>query len=131
MYIESETIENYGTGIGRIINEYSDYNLKPFIEISENIFKITLPNLNYTKRNNKTIYMSSEGIDQEKLITKKMSSEEIIIEYVREKTKITRLEVEKILNIGNTRSKQIINKLLENNILIKKGNGRSTYYILK
>ena len=60
-----------------------------------------------------------------------MTQEEIITKYVKEKTKITRLEVEKLLDIGNTRSKQIINKLLEDHILIKKGTGKNTYYVLK
>lgn len=110
-------VENYGTGIGRIINEYQDSKLKPIIELSENVFKITLPNLNYIESNKNEF--------------NNMTQEEIITKYVKEKTKITRLEVEKLLNIGNTRSKQIINKLLEDHILIKKGTGKNTYYILK
>ena len=110
-------VENYGTGIGRIINEYQDSKLKPIIELSENVFKITLPNLNYTESNKNEF--------------NNMTQEEIITKYVKEKTKITRLEVEKLLDIGNTRSKQIINKLLEDHILIKKGTGKNTYYVLK
>ena len=110
-------VENYGTGIGRIINEYQDSKLKPIIELSENVFKITLPNLNYIESNKNEF--------------NNMTQEEIVAKYVKEQTKITRLEVEKLLNIGNTRSKQIINKLLEDNILIKKGTGKNTYYVLK
>ena len=110
-------VENYGTGIGRIINEYQNFKSKPIIELSENVFKITLPNLNY--------------IEDNKNEFNNMTQEEIITKYVKEKTKITRLEVEKLLDIGNTRSKQIINKLLEDHILIKKGTGKNTYYVLK
>ena len=110
-------VENYGTGIGRIINEYQGSKLKPIIELSENVFKITLPNLNYIESNKNEF--------------NNMTQEEIITKYVKEKTKITRLEVEKLLDIGNTRSKQIINKLLEDHILIKKGTGKNTYYVLK
>ena len=110
-------VENYGTGIGRIINEYQDSKLKPIIELSENVFKITLPNLNYIESNKNEF--------------NNMTQEEIITKYVKEKTKITRSEVEKLLDIGNTRSKQIINKLLEDHILIKKGTGKNTYYVLK
>ena len=110
-------VENYGTGIGRIINEYQNFKSKPIIELSENVFKITLPNLNYTESNKNEF--------------NNMTQEEIITKYVKEKSKITRLEVEKLLDIGNTRSKQIINKLLEDHILIKKGTGKNTYYVLK
>lgn len=114
-----EYVENYGTGVGRIINEYKDFNLKPIIELSENIFKITLPNRNYVEK----IYDNN--------ISNNYSQEDIIIEYIKENNKITRLEVEKILSIGNTRSKQIINKLLSEDILLKKGTGKNTYYVLK
>ena len=110
-------VENYGTGIGRIINEYKDSKLKPLIELSENVFKIILPNLNY--------------VESDKNKYNKLSQEEIITKYVKERTKITRLEVERILNIGKTMSKKLINKLLDDNILVKKGIGKNTYYILK
>ncbi len=110
-------VENYGTGIGRIINEYQNFKFKPIIELSENVFKIILPNLNYIE-GNKSEFNS-------------MAQEEIITKYIKEKTKITRSEVEKLLNIGNTRSKEVINKLLDDHILIKKGTGKNTYYVLK
>lgn len=114
-----EYVENYGTGVGRIINEYNDFDLKPLIELSENIFKITLPNRNYIER----IY------DNDK--SNNYSQEDIITKYIKENNKITRLEVERILGLGSTRSKQIINKLLNEDILIKKGTGKNTYYVLK
>ena len=110
-------VENYGTGIGRIMNEYKGSNLKPTIELSENVFKITLPNRNSIE--NKVSEFNAN------------SQEEIIVNYIKEKNKITRAEVERLLNIGNSRSKQIINKLLEDNILIKEGTGKNTYYVLK
>ena len=114
-----EYVENYGTGVGRIINEYSDSNLTPIIELTENIFKIVLPNRNYVEK---------KVIDD---IPNNYSQKDIIVNYIKENNKITRLEVEKLLNIGNTRSKQIINKLLEDEFIVKKGNGKNTYYELK
>ena len=112
-------VENYGTGVGRIINEYNDSNLKPMIELTENVFKIILPNRNYVEQKNNIFE------------TNNLSQEENIIKFIEENTKITRAEVEKLLKIGNTRSKQIINKLLNDNILVKKGTGKNTYYVLK
>ena len=114
-----EYVENYGTGVGRIINEYSDSNLKPIIELTENIFKIVLPNRNYVEK---------KVVDN---IPNNYSQKDIIVNYIKENNKITRLEVEKLLNVGNTRSKQIINKLLEDEFILKKGNGKNTYYVLK
>ena len=113
-------VENYGTGVGRIMNEYNDFKFKPVIELSENIFKIILPNRNYTELNkNDNNYNNN------------LTQEEIIMNYLKSNTKITRQDVEKILNIGNTRSKQIINKLLQDDFLTKEGSGKNTYYVLK
>ena len=60
-----------------------------------------------------------------------LTQEEIIINYLKSNTKITRQDVEKVLNIGNTRSKQIINKLLQDDFLTKEGSRKNTYYVLK
>lgn len=40
-------IENFGTGIPRTIESYTDYNVKPEFKASENFFFVTLPNINY------------------------------------------------------------------------------------
>lgn len=112
-------VENYGTGVGRIMSEYNDFEIKPVIELSENVFKISLPNRNYIEQKEIKINLNN------------MSQEDLVIQYIKNNNKITRLEVEKILNIGNTRSKQIINKLLIDGILSKEGNGKNTFYVLK
>lgn len=40
-------IENFGTGIPRTIESYSNYNVKPEFKATENFFIVTLSNLNY------------------------------------------------------------------------------------
>ena len=40
-------IENYSSGLNRIIKEYQNESFKPVIETTLNMFKITFPNLNY------------------------------------------------------------------------------------
>lgn len=39
-------IEAYGTGIQKIMNAYQDQFIKPEIKVSNNVFKIILPNTN-------------------------------------------------------------------------------------
>lgn len=39
-------IEAYGTGVPKIMDHYLEYDKKPTIEISDNAFKIMLPNMN-------------------------------------------------------------------------------------
>jgi len=110
-------VENYGTGIERIMNEYNDSNLKPSIELSENVFKIILPNKNY--------------IEQKQIINNKLSKEEQILEYLRINHEIKRELVENILNLSKSGARKVINKMIEQNLIIQKGNGKNTIYILK
>ena len=84
------------------------------------------------------MYIESETIELKQELNKNdnnhsnnLTQEEIIINYLKSNTKITRQDVEKVLNIGNTRSKQIINKLLQDDFLTKEGSGKNTYYVLK
>lgn len=110
-------VENYGTGIERIINEYADNDVKPLIELSENVFKLTLPNKNYK--------------EQKQFVNKKISKEEQIIEYLKEKHEINRDVIEDLLNLSKSGARKVINKMIEQNLLIQKGNGKNTYYVLK
>ena len=113
-------VESFGTGIGRIMDSYAEYDKKPIFDATENTFSITLPNMNYQELNNKS-----------NLISPSLSQEDIIINYLKEYNKINRNETEKLLNISKTRAYQIIDEMLEKNIIKKEDTGKNTYYILK
>lgn len=110
-------VENYGTGIERIMNEYADSDFKPLIELSENVFKIILPNKNYK--------------EQKQIINNKISKEQQILEYLKDNQEISRNIVENILNLSKSGARKVINKMIENNLIIQKDNGKNTYYVLK
>ena len=58
-------IENYSSGLNRIISEHEKYNIKPNIESSLNMFKITFPNINYHLDNltiNKSSYYIKDNV---------------------------------------------------------------------
>ena len=46
IFYRLQLIEAYGTGMPKIMNAYTETELKPKIEVSSNAFKITLPNRN-------------------------------------------------------------------------------------
>ena len=46
VFYRLELIEAYGTGIQKIMNAYQDQFIKPEIKVSNNVFKIILPNTN-------------------------------------------------------------------------------------
>lgn len=112
-------VESFGTGIGRIIESYKDFDKQPLILNTENVFKVTLYNVNYVKN------------DNVKILPTNLTQEEQIIEYLKKNNKINRIIVESLLDISKTRANDILNNMISNNTLIQSGTGKNTYYILK
>ena len=112
-------VESFGTGIGRIMESYKEYDKKPLISTTQNTFKVTLYNVNYVDKNNI------------KILPTNLTQEEQIIEYLKKNNKINRLIVESLLDVSKTRANDILNKMINDNILIQNGTGKNTYYMLK
>lgn len=113
-------VESFGTGIGRIIESYQDYDKKPLFLNTENTFKVTLYNVNYREN------------DNEKPLPPNLNQEGQIVEYLKKNNnKITRLVTEKILSISKTRATNILNDMVNRNILMKVGNGKNIFYMLQ
>ncbi len=111
-------VESFGTGIGRILESYQEYEKKPLILDSDNAFKVTLFNVNY--------------IDEYvKVLPSNLTQEEQIIKYLEKNNKINRLTVETLLEVSKTRANDILNKMINDNILIQAGSGKNIYYMLK
>ena len=106
-------IESFGTGIGRILKSYENFSKKPIFINTDNVFKVILYNRNY-KDNLKV----------------NMSQEDKIVEYINKNNNITRVNVEKILNISTTRAKTILKKMTEIKVIKQIGVGRNISYIL-
>ena len=111
-------IEAYGTGMLKIKECYRDSKIKPTIEISDNAFKITLPNLNFNHKNN------SESDSNFTL------REQKIINYLKENNYITRSVVQNIIDCSQTTAITTLNKLVKKSTLKKEGNGGKTRYLL-
>lgn len=112
-------VESFGTGIGRIIESYREYDKEPLILNTENTFKVILYNVNYMKENNI------------KILPTNLTQEEQIIEYLKKNRKINRVIVESLLGVSKTRANDILNKMISENALIQIGTGKNIYYVLK
>ena len=108
-------VESYGTGIERMIDIYNQYGLKPTFSVTDNAFKVTLPNINYK---------------QDKVVDD-LTQKEKIIKYLEQYGKIKRDTVDMLFNISQTRSKVILSEMIEENMIVKEGSGKNTYYVLK
>ena len=118
IFYRLEYVENYGTGIGRMIDVYKEFNLKPEFATTDNSFKVILPNVNYKPKVQDTLINS-------------LSQKEIIINYLKDNNKIKREVVDAMFNISSARSKKILLEMMNENTITKKGTGRNTYYVLK
>lgn len=110
-------IEAYGTGIPKIKECYTDSDIQPSVEISDNAFKIVLPNLNYyAERNKKDISLN----DKEKRI----------VDYLEENGVITRAAVQTLTGCSQTTAINTLNDLLNKGVLVREGVGGGTKYRL-
>lgn len=110
-------VEAYGTGMPKIFKAYQGTNKTPKIEISDNAFKIILPNINY--------YSES--------IAEKQSTHnyDTILQYAKEHGVITRKQAESLLGVSQATSARILKNMVENGLLQQEGSGRNTVYKLK
>ena len=102
-------VESFGTGIERIVESYKKFDKQPLILNTENVFKVTLYNVNYVK---------DENI---KILPTNLTQEEQIVEYLKKNNKINRIIVESLLDVSKTRANDILNNMINNNILIQNG----------
>ncbi|WP_168123455.1 RNA-binding domain-containing protein [Paenibacillus sp. HB172176] len=109
-------VEAYGTGMPKIMQSYSRYSVTPTIEISDNAFKITLPNTNAAA--------TSDGLGNHL-----SDHEQLIVEMFANHDSITRKEVEQQLSISQAMAVRVLKGLCDKNILRSVGGGRSTRYV--
>ena len=106
-------IEAFGTGIPKIMRCYAEYSQTPEIIVTDNAFKIILPN----KSDNNS---SSE---------KAFSNEEKIMRLVSEKKFVNRKEVENLLDISQASAARILRNMVDENKIKKVGSGKNVSYI--
>lgn len=118
IFYRLELIEAYGTGMPKIMKAYAGTDLEPKIEVTNNAFKITLPNLNFETNDPST---------QEPLSVE----EESILNYLTDHEFIVRAEVDKLLGVSQSTSNRILKKMVDKHILAQNGTGKNTKYMKK
>lgn len=124
-------IEAYGTGILKINESYADNSRKPTIEVSNNAFKITLPNINFFDKATEQHARVSAYVRQFGLISDEKEREITIVELCRKNGFIIRKDVQEALKVSQPTAILILRKMVENGLLIKEGAGRNLKYLLK
>ena len=113
-------IEAYGTGILKINESYADCAVKPQFEVTDNAFKITLPNSNYAgERKDVATPPKVEG---------KVDRQEILLRLAEERGYIGRKDVEGALKVSQATAILILRDMVEKGLLIKEGSGKLQKY---
>lgn len=119
VFYRLQLIETYGTGIMKINECYSDKAVKPTIEVSNNAFKITLPNLNYQEQITEKVN-SLANLDDDRI--------KPVLSLFDNKESIVRKDVDIALGISQSTASILIRKMVEKGFLKKVGNGSNLKY---
>lgn len=120
-------IEAYGMGLTKIRNSYQGNPLQPKIQVSDNAFKITLPNRNEVS-NIKGYHLIKESPFPD--LVPKEARTEIIRALFGQKDRIVRKDIEEALNMSQASAILLIRELVNQGVLIREGAGKYTRYRL-
>lgn len=117
IFYRLKLIEAYGTGIEKIMRSYDNCSEKPKIDISDNAFKITLPNQNYHKNTTSP----KKEIDYR---------EQTIMDLFKEKETIARKDIQEALDVSQATAILLARDLVDKDILLKESGGKYQRYRL-
>ena len=125
-------IESYGTGIRRIFGLYAECPLQPRIEVTPNTFKIVLPNMNVASS---VVYDSSVSANNpfvsERPAPYTTGQMQRIVDFIKEKGRITDLEIETLLGLKKTRAFTIAKRMRDMGLIEAVGRGDGKVYVLR
>jgi ATP-dependent DNA helicase RecG len=110
VFYRLQLIEAYGTGILKIFEAYKSAPKQPKIDVTPNVFKLTLPNLNAV----------TTSIDP--------TPQDSVLRYVREHGSISRKQAEELLGVSQTAAGVVLKKMVDSGELSKAGQTRQIRY---
>lgn len=128
VFFRLKHIEAYGTGIRRIYDLYRNSDPKPEIAVSENTFRITLPNMNFRSENGENGSGVSENTSDSKTykVTAQMRE---VMNYLSQYEAITDDELMELLHLKRTRAYIVANQLANMGLIDIIGRGKDKKYI--
>ena len=121
VFYRLELIEAYGTGIRKIMEAYEGSARKPKIEVTENAFKITIPNRNISNASDEETEDQKESVEQEKRVMK----------LAKENGSVSRKEIEGVLGISQSTGGRLLKKMVAAGQIVQIGKGKNTHYVLQ
>jgi len=110
-------IEAYGTGMPKIMKNYAGYKAQPKVDVSDNAFKITLPNT--------LLEEQPEAMPDKPMLT---GREQDVMNLFADKSAIVRRDVEDGLGVSQPMAVKLLRQLVEKGAIKKVGDGRLVRY---
>ncbi len=111
VFKDMELVEQLGSGMDRILSVYD----RSIFEISDNYIRVSFK---YNSESPETVGKSSDN----------MNFQDKVKRYAVEQSAFKSKEIQELLNLQESRTRQIIAKLCKEGILERHGSGRGTYY---
>lgn len=119
VFYRLKLIEAYGTGMPKIMSSYEGSGLEPKIEVTNNAFKITLPNRNAVEKK-----VTAASIARR-------TNEQQIMEFVEKNGFIVRSDVDSLLSVSQATASRILKRMVAEGLLYQDGVGRKTKFLKK
>lgn len=119
VFYRLKLIEAYGTGMPKIMSSYEGSGLEPKIEVTNNAFKITLPNRNAVEKK-----VTEASIARR-------TNEQQIMEFVERNGFIVRSDVDSLLSVSQATASRILKRMVAEGLLYQDGVGRKTRFLKK
>ena len=126
VFFRLKHVEAYGTGIRRIYDTYRDFDIEPEIAVTENTFKIVLPNMNFRGDNLDNNKKSNDSKAYN--ITAQMQE---VLDYLAQYESLTEDELMDLLNIKKTRAYIIGKQMADMELVDILGRGKDKKYTLR
>lgn len=110
-------IEAYGTGIRRIYKLYENCSVQPRIEVTQNTFKMILPNMSVAGSAPKNSYITPQ--------------KEQILDFISRNGQITEAEIMELLGVKRTRAYTLAKQMCDEKLIVSIGRGANKKYLLQ
>lgn len=130
MLYYSKDIESFGTGLRRIANACDNAGVRYEFQKKKTGFVVCFYRHTNEKNEDKLIKADKKPIKADK---KPIRNERYtkIIEYIKERGSISNKETRELLGIADSTAKRILKKMVEDKILIGKGERKARKYLLR
>jgi ATP-dependent DNA helicase RecG len=129
LFYELRLIEAGGTGIQRIFHCYDDKARQPEISITDNAFRIMLPNLNYQTAKNAFPDVQALLRPREQSVSPvQFRHETAVLKLFSNDTVLTRQQIQERLNMSQSLAIRILGKMVTDGMLARAGNGPAIRY---